>query len=334
MAKRRMTTDYSFAVGVDKPAGMTSHDVVARCRRVYGERRIGHTGTLDPAASGVLVVCVGPATRLARFLTGHGKTYEFAIVFGTATDTDDAEGAVIHSAAVPEKAGDPAFARRAVEGLVGKHMQLPPVYSAIKVNGTKSYAAARAGNVIELEPRPIEIYSAELISCESDRGSTVWTVRAHVSAGTYVRSIARDCGRALGTVAHVGSLRRIQAGSVRLADCVTLEALESDPFGSLLDPVVLLGMRFVFADRGQADDVSHGRPLKLADEDLFAYGTRGGLAGCGCTDGARNAPGPLSDGERIAVVNGSELMAVYEFTGGALRSVCGFSRGVKRGSDI
>ncbi len=163
MAKKRGTTDLSLMVAVDKPSGMTSHDVVNRVRRIFGERRVGHTGTLDPLASGVLPVCIGPATRLDHYLVGHDKSYVVSIVFGAATDTDDAEGAVIRTGEVPDEVFDPFFASAFVASLVGKSKQLPPVYSAIKVGGKKACDEARRGRIIDLTPRDIEVSSAELL---------------------------------------------------------------------------------------------------------------------------------------------------------------------------
>ncbi len=335
MANRRATTDYSLVVGVDKPAGMTSHDVVERCRRIYGERRCGHAGTLDPAATGVLVVCVGPATRLDRFFTGHRKSYDFTIVFGSATDTDDAQGIVTRREPVPQQLADIAFARAHVRGLVGRGMQLPPVYSAVKVNGRKSYEAARRGRIIELKPRPVEIFEAELLDCACADDQIVWKVSAQVSAGTYVRSIARDVGRTLGTVAHVGELRRTSAGNVGVLDCVSLEALEADPFGNLLDPVKMLGMRFAFVDDSLRKLVEAGAALPPRGLSLHAFDVRvGPQAFCGCTSGVRQAPGDLVEGEQVAIVDGSVLAAIYEYSDGALRCACKFSRGVRRVGDI
>ena len=156
---KRGTTDLCLVLAVDKPSGMTSHDVVSRARRIFGEKRIGHTGTLDPLASGVLPLCVGPATRLDQFLTGHDKSYVVSVVFGAATDTDDCDGEVIRTGVVPDEVFDPFFASVFVGGLVGKSKQLPPVYSAIKVGGTKACDAARKGRVIDLAPRDIEAVS-------------------------------------------------------------------------------------------------------------------------------------------------------------------------------
>ena len=335
---KRSSTGYSFVVGIDKPAGMSSHDIVNRCRRIYGERRIGHTGTLDPAATGALIICVGPATRLDRFLTAHDKTYEFSVVFGTATDTDDAEGQVTKTLAVPSQAYDELHAREVVAGLVGKHKQLPPVYSAIKVNGKKAYEEARRGNIIELQPRDIEIYDAQLIGFELCGDVPVWHVRASVSAGTYIRSIARDWGSSMGTCAHVGFLRRTCTGLLDVESCVSLEALERDPFGSLLDPVKLMERRFVFARGSLQRDVECGRPLPVADLPLFAYDTkvRQQMALCGCTSGVHPADGPLFDGEEVCIVVGDTLKAMYSYDAASdsLKSCCGFAVGVKRGSDI
>ena len=185
MAKRG-TTDLCLLLAVDKPSGMTSHDVVNRARRIFGERRIGHTGTLDPLASGVLPLCVGPATRLDNYLTGHDKSYVVSVVFGAATDTDDCEGQVIRTGEVPEEIFDPFFATTFVASLVGKSKQLPPAYSAIKVNGEKAYEAARKGRIIDLTPRDIEVYAAELLGIYGLDGLEPprWDIAFSVSKGT------------------------------------------------------------------------------------------------------------------------------------------------------
>ena len=149
---KRGESGLSLVVGVDKPSGMTSHDVVNRCRRIFGEKRVGHTGTLDPLASGVLPICIGPATRLGAYLTGHDKAYRATIAFGVGTDTDDCEGTVTRTGEAPVEAGDRSFAEQAVEQMLGPQKQMPPAYSAIKVNGKKSYEAAREGHIIELSP--------------------------------------------------------------------------------------------------------------------------------------------------------------------------------------
>lgn len=161
---KRGSSEYCLVLGIDKPLGMSSHDVVNRVRRIFGERRVGHTGTLDPMAEGVLPVCVGPATRLDPYLTGHDKTYRVRIAFGIATTTDDAEGEILRRGEVPSELADRSFVERFVAGQVGKRKQLPPAYSAIKVNGKKAYEAARQGTIIDLAPRDIEVMEARLIA--------------------------------------------------------------------------------------------------------------------------------------------------------------------------
>ena len=165
MAKRT-PSGISRVIGVDKPVGMSSHDVVNRVRKLYNERRVGHTGTLDPLASGVLTVCVGPATRLNPYLVDHDKTYLMAVELGSATATDDSEGSIIARGQIKDEFFDPSFAALKVSSLVGEHNQIPPAYSAIKVQGQRAYHAARSGKVIALEPRPIVVYSASFISVE------------------------------------------------------------------------------------------------------------------------------------------------------------------------
>ena len=337
MAKRA-STGLSLCVGIDKPAGMTSHDVVDAVRRVYGERRVGHMGTLDPDATGVLAVCVGPATRLDRYLTGHAKSYVFDIVFGVATDTDDSSGQVVQTAPVPAQVLNHDFASRHVAGLVGVHSQLPPAYSAISKDGVRSYAAARQGRVIELDPRAIEIHSADLVAVgQDDDGHAVWTVAVRVSAGAYVRSIARDTGRSLGTCAHVGALRRTEAGLLRVGDCLTLEQLAEGPFKRLLDPVRLLGMRVLFAEGPLAKAVANGNRIDADGVQLAAYASpASAVMGEECASGLVVVPHDPLDGERIAVVSGNKLAAIYCYDAAqrTFKSECGFATGVSRVADL
>ena len=222
VSARRGATDLSGILAIDKPAGMTSHDVVDRVRRVTGERRVGHAGTLDPMATGLLVVLVGPATRLAPYLTAAEKTYDARIVFGAETDTDDAEGRVTATAPVPDEVGDPFFAAGTVASLVGTHEQVPPAFSAIKRGGVTAYEAARKGEALELEPRTIEVDRRRLLGVECV-GEYAWDVEFAVSKGTYIRALARDLGRALDTAAHLGALRRTRSGTLALAQAHTLE---------------------------------------------------------------------------------------------------------------
>ena len=165
---KRGSSGLSLLVGVNKPEGMSSHDVVNRCRRIFGERRCGHTGTLDPFATGALPICVGPATRLDQFMTAHDKRYRVRIGFGFETTTDDKMGEPTESAAVPAYLLDEEFARERTAMLVRKHLQVPPQYSAIKVAGKKAYEVARKGGEVQLEPREIEVYQAEFLGMMED----------------------------------------------------------------------------------------------------------------------------------------------------------------------
>lgn len=331
MAKRA-STGYSFVVGLDKPPAMTSHDAVNRVRKIYGERRVGHTGTLDPDATGALVVCVGPATRLDQYLTGHKKSYLFTIVFGASTDTDDAQGSVLARMDVPRKLADVSYASQCVQNLVGTHKQLPPAYSAIKLDGKKAYDLARAGKDVQLSPCTIEIYDATLIDVQDDDGTISWSVICSVSAGTYIRSIARDCGKSQGTLAHVGQLRRISCGRVHVQDCVSLEVLEEEPFGHLLDPVQLLGYRVCFADEQYRKALENGASIP-ARMELFEYDGRSTLqALASCAPAIVPSTQALSEGETVSVVIDNTLKALYRYDARAdeLRSVCGFATGVQR----
>lgn len=334
MAKKRGESGLSLIVGVDKPTGMSSHDVVNRVRRIFGERRVGHTGTLDPLASGAMLVCVGPATRLDNYLVGHDKRYLARIAWGASTDTDDAEGAVTATGEVPERLFDEDFARVYIASLVGKRKQLPPVYSALKVGGKKACDEARRGNVITLTPRDIEVYDARFVTMGTP-DDPWWDVELHVSSGTYIRSIARDAGNELGCPAHLGSLRRTSVGRLALEECVSLETLEDVKELATLDPVRLLGLRFLYARDGAEESVAHGGCLS-AKQPLFERRWSGiDTAMCACTSGVMKSATPPRDGELVSVIVGSALQALYEFDGAKNRyqAKCVFNVGVSRGSD-
>lgn len=215
---------------VDKPAGPTSHDVVAAARRALGVRRIGHTGTLDPFASGLLLLCVGPATRLAEYLTALSKEYLATVRFGEATDTDDHTGRVIRQneswqQLSTEQIGD-AFA-----ALVGRIEQLPPAFSAKKVNGRRMYEAARAG---ELCPRTAALVHVEQIEILEAQLPDVH-IRVRCGAGTYIRALARDAGDALGVGGHLVSLRRTAIGEHSVRNALALaELADSEAAGAAL----------------------------------------------------------------------------------------------------
>lgn len=338
-AQKRGASGLCLVVGVDKPSGMSSHDVVNRCRRIFGERRVGHTGTLDPLASGVLPICIGSATRLDAYMTAHDKRYVVDVVFGSATDTDDCDGETIRTADVSDQLFSFDFATEFVATLVGPHKQLPPVYSAIKVGGVKACDAARKGVVIELEPRDIEVYSAELLEVfeQEDTGVAVWRIAFSVSKGTYIRSLARDIGNSLACPAHVGALRRLEAGPIGISDCVSLEVLEELGVKAALDPVRLLGYRLCFIDERQQKAVSNGNFLKSEDVDICEYRyPRSDYDPCACTSGIRTSDEPLRDGELICLVAENKLAAIYEFEGKRhlLKAKCNFQTGVIRGGNL
>lgn len=199
---------------VDKPAGLTSHDIVARARRIFGTREVGHAGTLDPMATGVLLLLFGEATKLSNFLTLESKRYRAIVSFGRATDTLDAEGTTTHEAPVdPEALSETALAA-ALQGERERIRQVPPSVSAIKVDGRRAYALTRAGNAPELVEREVRVEALELVS----RELTTLTLDLRVSKGYYVRALARDLGATLGVPAHLAGLRRLASGQFEIAD--------------------------------------------------------------------------------------------------------------------
>jgi tRNA pseudouridine55 synthase len=218
----------SGLVIVDKPGGMTSHDVVARVRRLAGTRKVGHAGTLDPMATGVLVVGVEKATRLLGYLTLTEKEYDATIRLGQSTSTDDAEGEITGGATA---AGVSAAALTqheltgAVAGLTGEIEQVPPAVSAIKVDGQRAYRLTRAGAAPELKPRPVTVYEFTVTAVRRDGDLLDVDATVRCSSGTYIRALARDLGAALGTGGHLTRLRRTRVGGYRIEDARTLEQL-------------------------------------------------------------------------------------------------------------
>jgi len=205
---------------VDKPVGPTSFDVVRKIRRAARSKRVGHGGTLDPAASGVLPICLGEATKLAQFLLDADKQYDFTVCFGVETDTDDAAGKI--TARSDAGAIDEARVRDALPAFRGAITQVPPIYSALKREGRPLYDYARAGEAVEAAPRAVTVHELELTSFGGP-ASAALTMRC--SKGTYVRALARDLGRALGVGAHVTALRRTRSGPFSLAEARPLDAV-------------------------------------------------------------------------------------------------------------
>ena len=213
---------------VDKPAGPTSHDVVAVVRRALGVKRVGHAGTLDPFATGLLVLLVGRATRLLPYIDAEPKEYEATVRFGAATDTDDLTGSVIAEAAPPARES----VERAMVALTGELLQLPPMFSAKQVGGRRSYAAARGGERLALEPVPVEVHAWRMRAWRDGEMDVTITC----GGGTYVRSLARDLGQMTGSAAHLTRLRRVRSGPFTIAAAVTLDDLAAGD-APLLPPI-------------------------------------------------------------------------------------------------
>jgi tRNA pseudouridine55 synthase len=222
--KENVKNVVSGVLVVDKPIGMTSHDVVQVIRRGTGIRRAGHTGTLDPRASGVLVILIGPAVRLSEFVSASDKRYQATILLGASTDTYDSEGIVVPSAtpAVPVEQIEEDYFNDELQRFVGEIEQVPPPYSAVKVQGKKAYEMAREGEEVDLAPRIIKVYSLDILEWAPPEV----VVDVYCSSGTYVRSLANDLGKALGTGAHLVGLRRTKSGRFTLRDAVPLRRLQ------------------------------------------------------------------------------------------------------------
>jgi tRNA pseudouridine55 synthase len=250
-------TSIDGLVVVDKPGGMTSHDVVARARRTLGTRKIGHGGTLDPMATGVLILGVGRATRLLTYVVGTGKVYRGTIRLGQTTITDDAEGEVVAStpATVPREAIEKALA-----AMTGEIDQVPSAVSAIKIKGVRSYHRVRQGEEVELPARRVTIERIDVLDIQHLDEVVDVDVEVACSSGTYIRAIARDLGAELGVGGHLTALRRTRVGDFTIDEASTLDDLQVLP---LLDSLKrLLPVRRVGEEQARA--VSHGGPLPAA----------------------------------------------------------------------
>jgi tRNA pseudouridine55 synthase len=250
---------------VDKPAGWTSHDVVARGRRLAGTRRGGHAGTLDPMATGVLVLGIEKATRLLGHLTLHDKRYDATVAFGTTTTTDDAEGEVL--ATLPAGHLTEAAVRGAAAAFVGDIEQVPPGVSAISVDGVRSYARVRRGETVTLPARPVTVHAFEVLAVRDAEAD----VRVHCSSGTYVRALARDLGAALGTGAHLTALRRTASGPYALP-APTLDDLDVVRDLTPLADAARAAFAAYVVDDDTARRVATGQRVEVADapDGVFA----------------------------------------------------------------
>lgn len=290
---------------VAKPAGPTSHDVVALVRRLAGTRRIGHGGTLDPFASGVLPLFLGGATRVVEYHLGDDKTYRATICFGATSTTDDLDGDLTPVAGA---APDRAAVEAALAGMLGGQLQRPPAYSAIQVGGRRAYAMARAGEVVDLPPRSVQLHALDLLEWDdSDPERPIAIVEVRCSAGTYVRAVARDLGAKVGSAAYLGALVRSASGPFHLEDAHALDAIReaaaaSGPAGvrRLLLPIDtgLEAMPAVALSRSEIADATQGRfvrpaaGVRGAEEGVAVrlLDDTGVLVGLGRREGLRIAP--------------------------------------------
>ncbi len=282
MGRRRDDSGVSGSVVIDKPTGMTSHDVVDVVRKALGTRKVGHAGTLDPDATGVLVLGVGRGTKLLQFVTGTDKSYEGEVVFGTETSTLDAAGEVT---ATHEMSLAPDEVAAAAATFVGDIEQVPPMVSAIKVDGKRLHELAREGVEIEREARPVRVDRFDVAATDDP---LVYRVEVDCSSGTYIRSLAADLGTALGGGAHLRGLRRTRVGPFTLAQARPIDDLDLGPTADLLGHLPRLQV-----DDEVAAQVRNGRPL-----------------------------GPSGGSGRLAIADDAgEVLAVYEVRDGELRPV-------------
>jgi tRNA pseudouridine55 synthase len=277
---------------IDKPAGLTSHDVVARVRRAAGQSRVGHAGTLDPAATGVLVCALGGATRLIEMLQDDTlKTYRAVVRLGATTSTDDAEGAVLATAPVPTL--DAAQLERVLAQFRGAIMQVPPMVSAVHHQGQRLYHLARSGQVVERTPRPVHIHRLTLLEVQA----SCISLEAVCGKGTYIRSLARDLGEHLGCGAHLATLQRTAVGPFTLAGAVPLAALNdrTTVLAHLLPPTVALsGWMQLELDAAMCVALRHGRAIPASADAAvtraYACDADGGLVALVERDGAQWQP--------------------------------------------
>jgi tRNA pseudouridine55 synthase len=288
---------------VDKPAGPTSHDIVALVRRLSGMKRVGHGGTLDPFARGVLPVFLGRATRVVEYHLGDRKQYRATVCFGSGSTTDDLEGELT---ALPGPALAEAAVEAALGGFRGQIVQVPPAYSAIKVAGRRAYALARAGQPLELAPRSVTIHRLEILEWDAtDSTRPIALVEVDCSAGTYIRALARDLGAALGSAAYLGALSRTASGPFNLADAVSLDAVRAAAgegaaaLAALLKPIdagldlaalTLSAEELQAVVRGQFIRPAAGAPGPADERPIRLLSGAGELVGFGRWEGTRIMP--------------------------------------------
>ncbi|MGZ3452979.1 MAG: tRNA pseudouridine(55) synthase TruB [Polyangiales bacterium] len=276
----------SGVVVVDKPSGMTSHDVVMKVRRALQTREVGHAGTLDPMATGVLVIAVGEATKLVPWLTAHDKAYEATIKLGVATASLDADGEVVDTQPVPSLEG----LDRAIEQEKARTEQIPPIVSAIKVGGVASHALARRGEGVELPPRAVQVHALEVVRVASPEID----VRVACAKGYYVRSLARDLAARLGTVGHLTKLRRTRSGPFTLADAADLSVAET--LRERMLPLTMAAERTLGIDELTAEGTIRARHGKTLAAEHFVTPPSPGVPRAWVHEGVLVAVG---DGEKV-----------------------------------
>lgn len=253
-----MTTTKAGFLLIDKPVGPTSFDVVRDVRRLADIRKVGHAGTLDPKATGLLAVALGRCTRLLQYVDLDHKKYRFTVRLGQGTETHDTEGEVVDEAPFEHVQREDVEA--ALPQFVGTIEQVPPAYSAVKVDGERAYERARSGEDVELDARRVEIRELELLSCELPH----LELQMECGSGTYVRSLARDLSRELDTVGHTTAIRRLEVGSFGLDEATTLDDLTVDEiWEDAVSPLEMVRcLDRVEADDAQREDIGHGRPIE------------------------------------------------------------------------
>ncbi|WP_167051987.1 tRNA pseudouridine(55) synthase TruB [Salinibacterium sp. ZJ77] len=261
---------------VDKPQGVTSHDVVARARRLLGTRKVGHAGTLDPMATGLLLLGVDSSTRLLTYLVGLDKEYTATIRLGVATDTDDAEGATI-ALADASHVGEDAI-RAGIDALTGPIEQVPSTFSAIKIDGRRAYDLARSGDEVVLTARPVTIRAFDILDIRREGETIDVDVRVACSSGTYIRALARDLGASLGVGGHLTALRRTLVGPFAVTDGAVLPDPRNEPEAAaafdgesrLLAPAEVAGRLFptISLTDEQTTDIAHGKRIEIDHPDV------------------------------------------------------------------
>jgi tRNA pseudouridine55 synthase len=316
---------------VDKPDGMTSHGVVSRVRRLAGTKKVGHAGTLDPMATGLLILGLGPSTRLLTWLVGADKEYLATIRLGSTTVTDDAEGDVIDSAAPGLVAA--VTTERIVEGvsvLTGDIEQVPSAVSAIKVDGVRSYAKVRAGEDVALAARPVTVSAFEILAERRGDESIDLDVRVVCSSGTYIRALARDLGSALGIGGHLTALRRTRIGAFDVTEALTLDALaeRGEDTAATVEEVLLrpaaAAARFlpvIALDDQQATDLGHGKIVSIAQKADTTDSTD-------TTDITDSTDSRETLEAVAAVAAGDRLVGIARLDAGALRTLVNFPEDV------